>query len=60
MSFDFQTNLYSYPIVDQPHHMTNILQEAFNMFFPSKKVIIRQNAPAWTNTHTRLLLRQKI
>ena len=39
--------------------MTNILTAVFNKFVPSKEIIITQNAPAWTNTYTRLLQRRK-
>ena len=58
-SFDFETNIFSYPLTEQPKRMTNILTGVFQQFVSSKEVEIRPNAPAWTNSYTRLLQRRK-
>ena len=58
-NYDFQNIVFSQPLVDQPKLITTILTGAFHKFVPSKQVVIRPNAPAWTNTYTRLLQRQK-
>ena len=57
--FDFETNVFSYPLTEQPKRMTNILTGVFQQFVSSKEVEIRPNAPAWTNSYTRLLQRRK-
>ena len=57
-NFDFQTNIFSKPLSDQPQLFTDVLTNAFSMFVPSKQVTIRPNAPPWTNTYTRLLQRK--
>ena len=39
--------------------MTKILTECFSKFVHSKQVTVRPQAPAWSNTYTRLLQRRK-
>ena len=56
---DFQNIVLSKPLKDQPSLMTSLLTGVFHKFVPSKQVIIRPNAPPWTNTYTRLLQRRK-
>ena len=58
-NYDFQNIVFSQPLVDQPKLITTILTGAFHKFVPSKQVVIRPNAHAWTNTYTRLLQRRK-
>ena len=58
-NFDFETTVFSKPTTQQADCMTNILSEFFSKFVPSKQVLIRPQAPAWSNTYTRLLQRRK-
>ena len=58
-NLNFHDLILSHPIKDQPQLMTSLLTQAFNKFVPSKEILIRPNAPAWTNTYTRLLQRRK-
>ena len=51
--------MFSKPLTDLPSLMTSLLTGVFHKFVPSKQVIIRPNAPPWTNTYTRLLQRRK-
>ena len=58
-NYDFQTNIFTKPLSEQPQLFTDVLTHAFSMFVPSKQVTIRPNVPAWTNSYTRLLQRKK-
>ena len=55
--FDFNTNLFSYPIEAQTELYSKVLTDAFAQFVPCKTVNIRQNDQPWVNSYTRLLLR---
>ena len=58
--YDFQNKVFSLPAIQQTEMYTQILQEAFAKFVPSKTVLIRQTEQSWCNSFTRLLLRKNI
>ena len=58
-TFDFETNVFSKPIIEQTDVYSNILTDAFTKFVPCKSVTIRPTDQAWCNAYTRLLLRKK-
>ena len=57
--FDFNTNVFSYPIEAQTGLYSKVITDAFAQFVPCKTVNIRQNDQPWSNSYTRLLLRKK-
>ena len=58
-NYDFENTLFNQPTTKQAEIFTNILQDAFAKFVPSKTVLIRPSDQSWCNRHTRLLLRKK-
>ena len=56
---NFDTAVFSHPTEVQADIYSNLLIDAFNIFVPSKTIIIRPNDQPWSNTYTRLLLRKK-
>ena len=58
-SFDYETSVFSHPVVLQPEKFDQILKDAFAQFVPCKHVTIRPNDQPWSSSYTRLLLRKK-
>ena len=56
---DFENTVFNLPIPNQTEMFTQILQDAFAKFVPSKTVHIRNMDQPWCNNFTRLLLRKK-
>ena len=57
--YDFNNKVFNKPIIEQVDIFTNILQDAFAQFIPTKTVFIRPSDQSWCNSFTRLLLRKK-
>ena len=57
--FNFETSVFCHPVEYQAEHFTEILQNAFSLYVPTKTVVVRSNEQPWCNTFTRLLLRKK-
>ena len=57
--FDFENSVFNLPVINQTEIYTQILQDAFAKFVPSKSVFIRSTDQPWCNNFTRLLLRKK-
>ena len=57
--YDFQTNVFDKPIIQQAEAMSNILISAQNKFVPVKIIVIKPNDQPWVNSYTRLLMRKK-
>ena len=57
--FDYDTNVFQYPVLKQAELYTKVLTDAFAKFVTCRKVPIRQNDQPWSNSCTRLLLRKK-
>ena len=57
--FDFESKVFNLSPVNQTEIYTQILQDAFEKFVPSKTVFIRNTDQPWCNNFTRLLLRKK-
>ena len=57
--FDFNTSIFTKNVCSQAEVFSQVLLDAFEKFIPSKTITIKPNAPAWSNTYTRLLLRKK-
>ena len=57
--YDFENTVFNLPTVNQTVAYTQILQDAFAKFVPSKTVFIRNTDQPWCNNFTRLLLRKK-
>ena len=57
--FDFESNVFCYPILQQTELFSNVLSEAFLKFVPSKTVTIKPTDAPWCTRFTRLLLRKK-
>ena len=55
----FDLLVFSQPVNKQADLSTDILTEVFSKFIPCKSITIRQQDQPWTNTYTRLLLRNK-
>ena len=57
--YDFQNKIFSKNVYEQTEAYTKVLIEAFQMFVPNRKVVIKPDIPPWCNAYTRLLLRKK-
>ena len=57
--YDYDTEVFSKPVIDQACALTKVLTEAFSKFVPTKKVNFKSNDQPWTNSYTRLLMRKK-
>ena len=57
--FNFDNTVFNQPATKQAEIFTNILQDAFAQFVPSKQVLVRPSDQSWCNRLTRLLLRKK-
>ena len=58
-NYDFESTVFNQPTIKQAEIFTNILQDAFSQFVPSKTVLVRPSDQSWCNRFTRLLLRKK-
>ena len=58
-TYNFENSIFNLPLSEQAQQFTNILQDAFKSFVPTKTICIRPNSIPWCNTYTRLLLRKK-
>ena len=58
-TFDFQSAVFSKPIINQAEAFSNILSEAVAKFVPTKEIIIKPTDQPWTNSYTKLLIRKK-
>ena len=58
-SYDFQSNVFSKPVLQQAEAMSSILIAAQNKFVPVKQISITPTDQPWMNSYTRLLLRKK-
>ena len=58
-TFNFDTSVFCHPVEYQAEHFTEILQNAFSLYVPTKTVVVRSTEQPWCNTFTRLLLRKK-
>ena len=58
-NYDFQTNVFDKPVIQQAEAMTRILTSAQNKFVPVKTIVIKPNDQPWVNSYTRLLMRKK-
>ena len=58
-SYDFQSNVFSKPVLQQAEAMSSILIAAQNKFVPVKQILVRSTELPWMNSYTRLLLRKK-
>ena len=58
-NYDFENNVFRYPVLQQAELYSNMLIDAFSKFVPSKKVTIRPTDAPWCTNFTRLLLRKK-
>ena len=52
-NIDFQTIVFSQPLIDQPRLMTTLMTGAFHKFVPSREVTIRPNAKIGTILYTK-------
>ena len=52
-SYDFENTVFNLPIPNQTEMFTQILQDAFAKFVPSKTVHIRNMDQPWCNNFTR-------
>ena len=57
--YDFENTVFNQPIEKQADIFTNVLQDAFSKFIPSKTVLVRPSDQSWCNNFTRLLIRKK-
>ena len=55
-NIDYNTRVFSLPIIDQADVYSDILSDAFTRFVPSKLVTIRQCDQLWLNKFTCLLI----
>ena len=58
-NFNFDSNVFCHPKLYQLKHYTEVLQDAFAIFVPTKTAIIHPKDEPWANSFTRLLLRNK-
>ena len=58
-NYDYNSAIFSRPVIEQAEAFTNVLTEAFTKFVPTKKVTVRIHDQPWCNSYTRLLLRRK-
>jgi hypothetical protein len=58
-SFDFESHVFSKPVLQQAEAMTRILDAAQRKFVPNKTIIINPRDQPWVNSYTRLLMRKK-
>ena len=58
-NYDFETNVFSKPVLQQAEAMTCILDAAQRKFVPIKTITISPRDQPWVNSYTRLLLRKK-
>ena len=58
-SFNFNSNIFSFPLQDQAKLYTDVLIGAFDKFVPKRTIQIRHSEPPWCNRYTRLLMRKK-
>ena len=58
-NYDFENNVFRFPVLQQAELYSNMLNDAFSQFVPSKKVTIRPTDAPWCTNFTRLLLRKK-
>ena len=58
-NFNFDFNVFCHPKLYQVNHYTEVLQDAFSIFVPTKTVIIHPKDEPWTNSFKKLLLRKK-
>ena len=58
-SYNFDSVVFSKPVIEQAEAFTNILSDAISNFVPTKKVVVRESDQPWVNSYTRLLLRKK-
>ena len=56
-TFNFDASVFCHPVEYQAVHFTEILQNAFSLYVPTKTVVVRSTEQY--NTFTRLLLRKK-
>ena len=58
-TYNFENSIFNLPLSEQAQKFTNILQDAFKSFVPTKTICIKPSSIPWCNTYTRLLLRKK-
>ena len=58
-NIDYNTKVFSLPIIEQADAYSDILIEAFNRLVPSKLITIRESDQPWLNKFTCLLIRKK-
>ena len=56
---NFDTTVFSQPIVSQADKFTEQLVDAFSLFVPTKTVFINNYDQPWCNAYTRLLQRKE-
>ena len=54
-NYDFENNVFCYPIVQQTELYSNVLIDAFSKFIPSKNVVIRPSDAPWCNRFTEII-----
>ena len=58
-NYDFESNVFSKPVLQQAEAMTSILDAAQRKFVPIKTITINPRDQPWVNSYTRLLMRKK-
>ena len=58
-NIDYNTKVFSLPIIEQADAYSDILTDVFTRFVPSKLITIRESDQPWLNKFTRLLIRKK-
>ena len=58
-NYDFESKVFSKPVLQQAEAMTCILEAAQRQFVPIKTITINPRDQPWVNSYTRLLMRKK-
>jgi hypothetical protein len=58
-NYDFESHVFSKPVLQQAEAMTSILDAAQRKFVPIKTITINPRDQPWVNSYTRLLMRKK-